>query len=189
MDADSTHTAITLHSSPPRRHSAVCLSRRCQRAAIRGGECRGDPSSPPSATLPFSTTHTCWPCARGTQIRWRRLGGGVAVRCVGWRAHLRETGFRNRVLHVQHRSIVDFHTDRHAERAALLLVVPRNTHVRQPPHGLVPLADGHEHRFRSNVNKDVHQRVSRESFESGGWRRQRFSGVRVQRVVAAAVAG
>ena len=109
--------------------------------------------------------------------------------CGLWVAHLGETRLSNRILHVQHRPIVDFHTDRNAERAALLLVVPRNTHVRQPPHGLVPLADGHEHRFRSNVNKDVHQRVSRESFESGGWRRQRFSGVRVQRVVAAPVAG
>ena len=74
-----------------------------------------------------------------------------------WVAHLGETRLSNRVLHVQHRSIVDFHTDRHTQRTALLLVVPRNTHVRQPPHGLVALADGHEHRLRSNVNKDVHR--------------------------------
>ena len=143
----------------------AALSRGCQRAAIRGGECRGDPSSPPSATLPFSTTHTCWPCARGTQIRLASAGWRRGVRCVGWRAHLREAGLSNRILHVQHRPIVDFDTDRHAERAALLLVVPRNTHVRQPPYGLITLADGDEHRLRSNVDEHVHR--DSESVECG----------------------
>ena len=59
-------------------------------------------------------------------------------------------------VHVQHAAVLGLHPNGQAKHPTLIVIVPGDSHIGEPPHGLVAVADRHGDALLLDMHEHLH---------------------------------